>query len=183
MKKDLLFLPVLLLLIIIYGTSGVRCSFQDQEMAINNNFSAWNDSLWVQTTQADFNGGVATQVTITSPGNVTISTSPGGFAPVPGSFNGSLASQVLNAGVANATWDALFWSEALPAYTNITFFVRANNSLFLKNNTVITWIPVGASSPVKTGLPRGQYMQWRANLTTTNKTVTPDLQEVRVWYH
>jgi hypothetical protein len=96
---------------------------------------------------------------------------------------GTIASQVLDAGVAGAGWDALFWDETLQVSTDITFEVRASDTPFLKDNITITWIAVGGTSPVSSGLPPGRYKQWRATLTTSDTLRTPTLHEVRVYYY
>jgi len=93
------------------------------------------------------------------------------------------ASQVRDTGVAGARWDALFWDETLPANTDITFEVRASNTLFLKDAVTPAWTPVGGTSPISSGLPSGRYMQWRATLTTSNAAVTPLLREVRLYHY
>jgi hypothetical protein len=96
---------------------------------------------------------------------------------------GTIASQVFNTGIAGARWDALFWDSTQPGSTGITFEVRASASSFLPDDTTITWISVGGTSPVLSGLPSGRYMQWRATLTTSDSANTPILSEVRVYYH
>lgn len=95
----------------------------------------------------------------------------------------TIASQVRDTGVAGARWDALFWDETLPANTDITFEVRASDTLFLKDAVTPAWTPVGGTSPISSGLPSGRYMQWRATLTTSNAAVTPLLREVRLYHY
>ena len=95
----------------------------------------------------------------------------------------TMASQVRDTGVAGARWDALFWDETLPANTDITFEVRASDTLFLKDAVTPAWTPVGGTSPISSGLPSGRYMQWRATLTTSNAAVTPLLREVRLYHY
>lgn len=96
----------------------------------------------------------------------------------------TIASQVRDTGTVGATWDALFWDETLPTdNTDITFEVRASDTLFAADNATLSWIPVGGTSPVTSGLPSGQYMQWRATLTTLDIMVTPILEEVRVYHY
>ncbi len=96
---------------------------------------------------------------------------------------GTIASQVLNTGVAGARWDALFWDETLESGTDISFKVRASNTQFLKGAATPSWVPVGETSPVTSGLPSGQYMQWQATLTTSDTSKTPTLREVRVYHY
>ena len=97
---------------------------------------------------------------------------------------GTIASQVLDTGISGATWNALFWDETTPASTNITFEVRASNTSFLPDSgEPPSWVSVGGTSPVTSGLPSGQYMQWRATLTTSDTSNTPTLQEVTTDYY
>jgi len=96
---------------------------------------------------------------------------------------GTIASQVLNTGVVGARWDALFWDEILESGTNITFHVRASNTSFAQGATSPSWILAGETSPVTSGLPSGQYMQWQATLTTSDTSKTPTLHEVRVYHY
>lgn len=95
---------------------------------------------------------------------------------------GTIASQVLDTGIAGAKWDALFWDETLPSNTNITFEVRAADTAFTKDAATPSWTFVGGTSPVTSGLPSGRYLQWRATLTTSDTSKTPTLHEVTVEY-
>ncbi len=96
---------------------------------------------------------------------------------------GTLASQVLDTGISGDRWDGLFWTESLPANTDITFEVRASDTLFAAGDATPSWSPVGGTSPVTSGLPAGRYMQWRANLTASDSNVTPTLSEVTVYHY
>jgi hypothetical protein len=98
---------------------------------------------------------------------------------------GTIASQVLDTGVAGAIWDGLFWDETLESNTVITFEVRASDAPFTADTpqAALPWISVAGTSPVTSGLPSGRYMQWRANLTASDMSQTPTLHEVRVYYH
>lgn len=112
----------------------------------------------------------------------------GALAFVPASTyvtSATIASQVLDTGVPGDRWDALMWEETLAASTDVTFEVRASDTLFTADadNATLAWIPVGGTSPLGSGLPAGQYKQWRATLTTTDIAVTPLLNEVRVYHY
>jgi len=97
--------------------------------------------------------------------------------------SGTIASQVLDTGVAGARWDALFWDETLPSNTDITFEVRASNTSFAKNATTPSWTFAGGASPITSGLPSGRYLQWRSTLTTADASKTPTLHEVTIDYY
>lgn len=98
---------------------------------------------------------------------------------------GTIASQVWDTGVSGARWDALFWDRTLPSGTNVTFEVRASDTLFAKDtpDATLPWISIGGTSPITSGLPAGRYMQWRATLTTSDTSTTPTLHEVRVYHY
>jgi hypothetical protein len=86
--------------------------------------------------------------------------------------------------VTGSRWDALFWDESLATGTDITFAVRASDTVFLKDAVTPSWTSVGGTSPVISGLPAGKYKQWRATLTPDGpRTSTPTLAEARVYYY
>lgn len=116
-------------------------------------------------------------------GNVT---SGGSLAFVAASTyvgSANMSSQVRDTGKAGARWDALFWGETLQLNTDITFQVRASDTLFAAGDTLPAWVSVGGTSPVTSGLPAGRYMQWRATFTTSDASVTPVLHEVRLYHY
>jgi len=90
---------------------------------------------------------------------------------------GTIASQVHDTTVAGAGWDGLFWDgETAEGDTDITFEVRAAD-------TLVDGFPDASWTPVTSGLPSGQYMQWRATLTASDTSQTPTLQEVRIYHY
>lgn len=96
--------------------------------------------------------------------------------------SGTIASDVEDTGYEVAEWAELRWDALLPAGTGITFEVRASDTSFTKDDTVIPWLPAGDVSPVMSGLPSGRYKQWRAVLTPDGTYAdTPVLQEVRAY--
>jgi hypothetical protein len=95
---------------------------------------------------------------------------------------GIIASDVEDTGYEGSEWAELQWDALLPTGTDITFEVRASDSPFTKDDTVISWITVGDISPIVSGLPSGRYKQWRAIITPNGTcTDTPVLQEVRAY--
>jgi hypothetical protein len=106
--------------------------------------------------------------------------------PVPSyELTGWQESDVFDSGAAGTQWDTMEWDEYLPAGTDITFQIRASDTLFYVGDYESpqpAWVTVGGTSPsTLTGIA-GQYVQWRATLTSTNTFVTPELEEVRVYY-
>jgi hypothetical protein len=110
-------------------------------------------------------------------GSLSYSSGSSGYLPL-----GKLTSVVYDTGNSGTRWDSLSWDSALVAGTNITFEVRASNTLFTKTDTLPAWQQSGWPSPVNSGLPSGRYLQWRATLSTSDTYRTPILNEVRVWY-
>ena len=95
---------------------------------------------------------------------------------------GTFASEVNNSGQAGTRGDIFEWDEIVASgITDITFEVRASDTRFTKADPLPSWISVGGTSPLRSGLPSGQFRQWRATLSTGNSTITPILNEVRLW--
>jgi len=90
--------------------------------------------------------------------------------------SGTIAPQVRDTTVSGARWDGIFWDETLQSNTDITFEVRAAD-------TLVGGFPDASWTPVTSGLPSGQYMQWQATLTTSDISKTPTLHEVRVYHY
>ncbi|MDD1746287.1 MAG: hypothetical protein LUQ16_00830 [Methanomassiliicoccales archaeon] len=117
---------------------------------------------------------------ISAPGTVGV----GGAltnGPLMFSRAGTLTSVTCDTGKAGSSILGLFWSEALASGTDITFEMRASDTLS-SGAPSGPWIGLGGTSPVISGLPSGRYIQWRATLTTSNLHLTPVLQEVRIYY-
>ena len=102
--------------------------------------------------------------------------------------NGSIASVVLDTTTPNSRWDLLVWNATIPPNTALNMSVRANNTLFLQDAAAPPWTPViGTLSGGKyvvayPNLPSGQYLQWRANLSSTACSNTSVLYNVTVYY-
>jgi hypothetical protein len=154
------------------STSG---SLLDRESSTGNIFASLTPTLWEQTTQADFEAGVLN--------NVDTSSSSGAVTLAANCTAGSIASRVLDTGIATTRWDALFWNETIPDGTNVTFDVRAGDVLFDKDEATPSWSSAGVVPPAVSGLPSGRYKQWKATLSTSNTSNTPALMEVRAYYH
>ena len=151
----------------------------DIETASANSFQGWSASLWTQTSQADFEGGVLIQVdTTSSPNDVMLDTETSEYYT-----SGTLASQVLDTGASSATWNMLFWDETLMSNTDITFEARASDTPFNAGDATPSWNSAGDTSPIMSGLPSGRYKQWRATLTTSDTANTSTLHEVRLYYY
>jgi Kelch motif len=95
---------------------------------------------------------------------------------------GEVLGPVLDTGGAGSVWHELDWDGATTIDTQITLAVRASDSPLLQGDTKPSWQPVSASPPVKSQLPGGRYLQWRATLNSSNSAVSPALKSVSLRY-
>ena len=95
---------------------------------------------------------------------------------------GLLLSPVFDSG-GSATWGTITWTESVPPGTDIVIEIRTGNSA----SPDATWDNYGwgdsvyTSSGIVAQAP-GRYIQWRANMSTTDGNVTPLLQDVSISY-
>jgi hypothetical protein len=146
----------------------------DTDTSLDNKLTAWTSWLWKQTNRSQFDAGLFANIdSATSPGDIKLAV-----------FNapGTITSQVFDSEKSGTRWDAVIWDSTLPTDTGITFEVRASDTPFSKDSVSPSWSSSFGASPIQTGIPAGRYMQWRATLTTNDNTVTPTLEEVRVYY-
>ena len=143
----------------------------------------------------DWNGGsvvfsvdgavVATHgVAIATPSRALVSDfAPGGpgvsvawLRVLPYASSGSFTSRVFDAG-GSVSWGAMTWSAQTPAGTSLAMAARTGSTP-VPDGTWMTFSPVPSSgSPV--GLT-GRYLQYRADLATTDAGRTPVLEDVAV---
>jgi hypothetical protein len=147
----------------IYAFNGSsKPSFWRYDSTLNS----WSDAAVANPTSNIGAGGSLTYVAGSS-----------GYSPM-----GTLASPVYDTGITNLQWDSLSWDNSRITDTNITFEVRASDSVFTKTDALPAWRQSGWPTPVNSGLPSGRYLQWRATLSTSNSSRTPILNEVRISY-
>ena len=146
----------------VYAFNGSSQKFWLYNISANT----WNDSVVSDPPSSVGWGGSLSYVPDSS-----------GFIPI-----GTISSKVYDSGNAGSRWDSLFWDSALVAGTNVTFEVRASDTLFTNTDALPAWQQSGWPSPVNSGLPSGRYLQWRATLSTSDMSRTAILNEVRVWY-
>ncbi len=123
-------------------------------------------ALWTQTSDADFNSGTLWNVTVGS-GNVTLAPDGGNYT-----LSGSLTSSVYD-GVRGIKWGAMRWNATTPASTGITLYTRTSQD----NSSWSDWLQ-GVNGGIIPNSSR--YIQYRANLTTTDNTTTPTLSDVTI---
>ncbi|WP_225307262.1 N,N-dimethylformamidase beta subunit family domain-containing protein [Adhaeribacter soli] len=94
----------------------------------------------------------------------------------PYAASGSYTSRVYDGG-SQKNWQEASWQAALPAGTAIQLFQRQGNTATPDGTwTAFTAIPASGTNVGGTS----RYIQYRADLTTTNTSVTPELQKVNI---
>ena len=100
------------------------------------------------------------------------------MSPYPGS--GTFDSRVFDAGVGQtADWGALNWNSATPSGTGIAISVRTGNAPS-PDRTWSAFTPIKANGGDIPGNSR--YVQYRAELTSSDPAQTPTLNEVSIGY-
>ena len=100
------------------------------------------------------------------------------MTPYPGS--GTFDSRVFDAGAGQiADWGALSWNSAMPSGTGIAMSVRTGNTP-TPDGTWSAFAPIGSSGGDIPGSSR--YVQYRAELTSSDPAQTPILSEVSIGY-
>ncbi|MEE9151540.1 MAG: DUF835 domain-containing protein [Thermoplasmata archaeon] len=115
-----------------------------------------------------------------TPINFTISISADGQFRNP---VGTLTSQVFDAG-SPAIWEEISWSEDISSPgVDIVLYTRTGND---PDPTPSSWSPWSSdlTNPIRSTIqsPNGQYIQFMANLTTTQQPYTPTLFNVSISY-
>jgi N,N-dimethylformamidase beta subunit-like protein/uncharacterized protein DUF4082/cadherin-like protein/Big-like domain-containing protein/purple acid phosphatase-like protein len=111
-----------------------------------------------------------------SAGGSTLSVDWLRFGPYPGSA--SFISRVLNAG-APVNWGALSWSGELPAGTTLALSVR-RGATPTPDASWSVFQPIASSGAQMGGNSR--YLQYRAELATSDPALTPELHQVTIGY-
>lgn len=100
----------------------------------------------------------------------------------PNEITGTYVSRIFDSGSTGTTWGSVAWGATRPANTSILIFLRSGDSPS-PDASWTTWSSVlGAPSGSPLSQPRTQYIQYRAEFASTNKSVTPLLDDVTVTY-
>ena len=105
--------------------------------------------------------------------NVTMTT------PAQFSATGSVVSSAFDAG-AGSTWQTLSWTAAAPAGTSVKLATRTADSAAALESAA--WSGPYASSGLVIANPDHRWMQYKAELATTNPSITPCLYDVTATY-
>jgi hypothetical protein len=97
------------------------------------------------------------------------------------SSNGTFYSDVKDTGTPSS-WGNLSWKSEAPSGTTISISTRSGNT----KSPDDTWSPWSSAGIDAAGQqissPKGRFVQWKAELRTTNNEVTPILRSVRLPY-
>ncbi|MCF2447194.1 DUF4082 domain-containing protein [Dyadobacter sp. CY345] len=91
--------------------------------------------------------------------------------------SGSFMSRVYDAGT-QKEWQQASWTADIPAGTSVQLFQRQGNSADPADNSWTTFTPIASSGATVGGVSR--YIQYRADLTSSNSNVTPVLTSVSI---
>jgi hypothetical protein len=94
---------------------------------------------------------------------------------IPYSKTGSFTSRIFNYGD-TTNWSNVTWNSVTPAGTNVAMFVRTGNTS-TPDGTWSGFLPMTNGASVGA---TSQYLQYRADLSTTDSTLTPVLQDVSI---
>ncbi len=89
---------------------------------------------------------------------------------------GTYKSPIFDAGEPDANWIDLDWSGSTPAATGIAFTTRSGDTL-PPDETWSGWSPVDGGDITS---PPGRYVQYRADLTTSDDLVSPVIDEIHL---
>jgi hypothetical protein len=92
--------------------------------------------------------------------------------------SGSFASRVFDAG-GPVTWNAVLWGGVTPAGTALALSVRMGNTP-TPDATWTDFVPLSSSGAIIGGSSR--YLQYQATLSTSNASLTPELDSVTARY-
>jgi len=139
-------------------------------------------SSWIQTSQADFELGVSSNVdTATSPGCIILSTAGISYFAF-----GYFISTIYDCGVSGTDWDSINWSDTKPSGTDIKFQIATSTSFDGPWNfkgasgSSTDWYEPGV---IFGGHDGDRYLVYKASFTATDTDVTPELEDVTVTYY
>ena len=96
--------------------------------------------------------------------------------------SGTYVSRVFDSGDPGTTWQTIAWSATVPPATSVALSVRAGDSP-TPGGSWTSWAAVtGPSGGAPLSLPRYRYIQYRADLSTADTSVSPSLHDVTVTY-
>jgi len=92
--------------------------------------------------------------------------------------SGNYTSEVFDGGFAFNQWLRIDWTADVPASTDLKIYVRTGNSSDMSDAT--DWVECTSGMAPTTNHYR--YIQWKANLTTSDQKETPTLYDLTITY-
>ncbi len=97
----------------------------------------------------------------------------------PYASRGTFESRVFDSGKSGTDWISLTSTTQKPAGTEVTFETRSGNSA-TPDGTWSGWEAVGSGGTIAS--PSGRYVQYRANLSSPDSSVSPTIEQVTIFY-
>ncbi len=98
--------------------------------------------------------------------------------------SGTFSSRIFDGGSSTTTWNSLYWTDVLPAGSDVTIATRTGNTP-TPDGSWSSWsseLTNSQSSSISS--PDGRYFQYRASLTRGNlPTETPSFDEITIIYN
>jgi hypothetical protein len=139
-------------------------------------FVYWIDGAQVASNSIAITGAMRPLVDDNNPGGGVLTVDWVRLSPYAASA--SYLSRVIDAG-APVTWSPVTWDASTPAGTSLSVLVRMGNTP-TPDSSWTAFIPVASSGSVIGGVSR--YVQYRADLSTTDPGQTPALQDITIQY-
>lgn len=98
----------------------------------------------------------------------------------PGYSNGIFDSAVYDMGSAPSSWGNISWTQTVPGSTTMTIQTRTGNTA-TPDDTWSAWTTATSGLTVPSALNR--YVQYRANMNTTDSGQTPTLSDITLSYN
>ena len=136
---------------------------------------------WTDTTYSDFTAGSLVSTIVASPGTLVL------VGPAYTS-NGTWTSPVIDTGAAGTNYTTISWTAVLPSGAALNFQARGGASTaailasaFTGSDGTSATAYAASGANLNDSVHDGRrYIQYRANLTTTNTANTPQLQEISI---
>ena len=98
------------------------------------------------------------------------------------STSGSLISFPKDTGKDTPDYQTISWHAATPPGTNLTIEVRAGKPNDWGGIDWTSWYEVSNNQEIPPDLDNYRYIQYRANFSTSDSSVTPILYDITIYY-
>ncbi|MBP6884172.1 MAG: hypothetical protein KBC06_02985, partial [Candidatus Pacebacteria bacterium] len=97
--------------------------------------------------------------------------------------SGTYTSGVIDLGIQPVSFSTLSFTKTTPTSTTLTVDVRAGNSSNTSDGSWTSWLTNVSTGGDISSLGSHQYFQYRANLASSDDSVTPSLQDITIGYN